>query len=322
MHLQRFTGVAMVCLLSITFLVVPVFAKDSEVQPELVARVGSIAITKQDLDRELQKLIPMNFSFHGGVKPETVERLRNEARQNLISRAYKVQYAINEEITVGAQKVETEWQNFYEKNEKRLTDASPADLSRLKAELYLNLLAEEAEKVAVDTFVKVDDAEVKDYYDENKHQFLRPQLYEASHILIKVDPASSKEERAQLKSRADTLYERAQSGEDFYNLAYYESDDRSKYVGGKLGSFHAGQTVAEFDQALKGMASGEISEPVKTMYGYHIIRLDSVEPKRQLSFDEAAVLIRANMEKKLRQEIYDEWMTSLQAKYPLEEMSD
>jgi parvulin-like peptidyl-prolyl isomerase len=123
----------------------------------------------------------------------------------------------------------------------------------VRAGLYRKLLAMRAEEIVVNDRVEFSDEEVSASYAKHGEMFFQPKTYTASHILVKVDPASNAEERQLIKSRAEDLRDRAKAGEDFYNLAYYESDDRSKYVGGSLGTFHAGQTVAEFDEAIKNM---------------------------------------------------------------------
>lgn len=310
-------------ILSLSFVLLcclPVLSAEQKQAPDdLIAKVGKIAITQQDLERELNRLIPMNASFHGGVKQETIDRLRAEARQNLIDRAYKVQYAIDEEIAVDQQSLDSQWQAYTQKNARALAAVPEEALAKMKADQYLTLLAEKAEQDAVEQKVVVSEEKVKSYYQENKERFLKPKSYTASHILVKVDPASAKEEKDQRKKRAEELFARAQSGEDFYNLAYYESDDRSKYVGGSLGTFHAGQTVSEFDAAIQKMQAGDIAGPIQTLYGYHIIKLDKVEEQRQLSFEEAAVGIRETMKKDLRDNLYNAWMETLKNKYPLEE---
>ena len=135
---------------------------------------------------------------------------------------------------------------------------------------------------------------------------------------MKVDPASNAEERKLLKSRAEDLLDRAKTGEDFYNLAYYESDDRSKYVGGSLGTFQGGQTVAEFDEAIKNMQPGEISDLVKTLYGFHIIKLDDTAEARQWTYEEAASQIRSQLEESKRKQLYEAWMSKLKEQYPVE----
>lgn len=308
-------GIRLNVLLWIFLLSVLVSVQPAQASNDVVAKVGKISITQYDLNRELNRLIPMNTSFHGGVKPETLEQMKQEALQNLIDRAYKVQYAIDEEIAVDQKKLESNWQTFKQKNAKALASAPEETLAKLRADQYLDLLAAKAEEEAVDNKINIDEEMVKKYYEENKDHFLKPKTFTASHIMVRVDPSSPKEEKDQKKQRADELYQRAISGENFYNLAYYESDDRTKYVGGSLGSFHAGQTVAEFDQAIQEMKAGDISEPIKTIYGYHIIRLDNVEDERQLSFDEAAVSIREKMRSDQREQLYSSWMENLKKKY-------
>jgi parvulin-like peptidyl-prolyl isomerase len=142
--------------------------------------------------------------------------------------------------------------------------------------------------------------------------------FKASHILIQVDPAASAEEIAKRKERADALLARAKAGEDFYNLAYYESDDRSRYVGGNLGYFHEGQTVAEFEDALKTLKSGEVSGLVRTRWGFHIIKLDERNEARQLEYREVREQILASLEKERHATLYREWMADLQKRYPVE----
>ena len=286
----------------------------AEVKPKAMVKIGNITITDQDVERELEKQLP-KASFHGTVKPERVEQLRGEARDALVERSYKVQYALDNEIALNAADFEKEWAEYQEK-QKNL-QAAPAQLkSQYRSDFYFDRLAKKAESVAVDQKVTVTDAEVKSYYEANKKNYLVQKLYKASHVFVKVMPEETAEEKQAKQARAEKLYERAKGGEDFYNLAYYESDDRSKYVGGSLGSFHAGQTVTEFDEALQKMKVGEISKPVRTMYGYHIIRLDEVTEPRQLSFEEAAAKIRANFTEERRKLLYDDWMKQLRQKYP------
>lgn len=257
----------------------------------------------------------MQVSFHGGVTQEKLDEIKDKALQVIVDRALKVQYAIDNEISVSPEIIDKKWSEFIDKNRNTLQGANPQVVSKYRADIYLTLLAEKAEVEAVDSGVKISEDDAREYYEANREKFLRPKLFTASHVFVKVDPASSEEEKSKLKTRADKLYDRAASGEDFYNLAYYESDDRSKYVGGKLGSFHAGQTVKEFDTALQKMEPGEIFGPVRTIYGYHIIKLDDVKPETQLSFEEGKESIISSLRSKQRKAIYDKWVGKLKALY-------
>ncbi|PLX88252.1 MAG: hypothetical protein C0614_02635 [Desulfuromonas sp.] len=297
---------------------VAISAEENGLSTQPVAKVGNIAISQVELEYKFQQAVPMVQSFHGGIGPERVAELRQEALDGLIERAYKVQYAIAEEVSVDGGAVEAEWQKLLEKNSNLSKFIGTPIGSKLRANLYFDLLSAEAEKNAVEDKITVSDEDVLKHYQQNKEKYFRPKLYTASHILIRVDPASNAEEREERKARADELMKRAQDEEDFYNLAYYESDDRSKYVGGSLGSFHAGQTVAEFDEAIQNMKAGEVAGPIRTMYGYHIIKLDKVDEARQLDFEEVSAAIRTALKKNEREELYEAWMAKLKEKYPVE----
>lgn len=293
-----------------------VMAGSLAAQEAAVTKVGNIVISEDEIQVELQKKLP-SVSFHGGIKPEKLEELRKAAREEVITRAYQTNYALANEIAVDGKQVEADWAAFTAKN-PGIVKATPAQVEQLKQIRYRELLAKQAVDKAVDSKVTVTDAEVKSYYEANKAQYYQGKLFKASHILVKVDPASNAEEKAARKEKAEKLMERAKAGEDFFNLAYYESDDRSKYVGGSLGSFHAGQTVPEFDAQIQKMKAGEVAGPVQTLYGYHIIKLDEVKEARQLPFEEAADMVRERLRKEKREKLYSEWMESLKKTYPLQ----
>jgi parvulin-like peptidyl-prolyl isomerase len=307
-----------VVLFFVMLVFAPVYSVAADPAITKVAQVGNVAITVLDVQREMQKLIPMQMSFHSGLKKERLQEIAEEALNTLIDRAYKVQYAISEEIAVDPQVLAEKWKAFKTTNVNGLAKLSAEQVEKLRADIYLQLLAEKSEDVAVKQRVAVTDEEVTAYYQKNKGNYVQPKLYKASQIFVKVDPSSREEEVEERRQRAAELLKRAKAGEDFYNLAYYESDDRSKYVGGSLGSFHAGQTVEEFDQAINVMKPGEISDLVRTMYGFHIIKLDEVTDERPLSFDEASALVRQTLERNQRDKIYEQWMDDNKAKFELQ----
>ena len=283
-----------------------------------VAKVGNMVISVLDVYIRAQEILPMQASYHGGATAEKVEEVKQGALEELIVRAYKVQYAINEEVSLDATTFESEWQKRLSRNKELANNPQADEYGKIKAYLYLDLLANKAEAVAVDEKIIVSEQEISDFYAKNKAMYLRPTLYTASHVFVRVDPASNVEEREEKRARAEDLYKRALAGEDFYNLAYYESDDRSKYVGGSLGSFHGGQTVPEFDAAIQSMKPGDIAAPVRTIYGFHVIKLDALDEERQLRFDEVSAKIRAKMERAEREQLYEQWLSKLKETYPLE----
>lgn len=289
-------------------------------ESKVVAQVGSVPITIFDLGREKQKLLPLNTNFHTGVPAEALERIKTEALTTMINQAYKVNYALDKKVTIDKKIVDERVENLKKKfkSEKEFKNAlGDESLKDFRTAIERTLLAEKAEELAVQKNINVTEADIKNYYETNKHSYKRPKQYKASHILVKVNPSSNSEERATLEKKAKELAKKAKNGEDFYNLAYYNSDERSKYVGGDLGYFHEGQTLPEFEEAVKKLKVGETSEPVKSMYGWHIIKLVELNEAKQLDFDETKVKIREQLEKAAKDELYNNWMAELKAKYPV-----
>jgi len=290
----------------------------------ILAEVGGVPITAQELRREQQRLIPMQVAFHVGVSQEKLAQIEKDAFEKLIEQAFKVRYALDEELRVDGTVVEEKFNQLrarFKTQKELLAALGEEGADGYKASLYRQLLAAEAEKVAVDQRVAVSDGQVRAYYDERRATYKRPRQFKASQILVKVDPASNKEEREALLAKAQGLLAQARAGEDFYNLAYYNSDDRSKYVGGDLGYFHEGQTVKEFEDALKQLKPGEISDPIRTMYGYHIVKLFENNDPRQLEFDEVRDKIRKTLESDAREALYGEWMAALRERYPVKKLT-
>lgn len=316
MAFERFLRVILVAVVLV--------AGTAEAGNSLVATVGGIPITKYELQRKLETVLPLQGSFHGGVSQERIVQIREESLEELIEQAYKVRYALSEEISVSNASVDeviAPIRAQYESSASFEKAAGEEGINAFRASIYRQLLAQKAEEVAVDSKIQVTDEQVRKYYDDNKMSYMRPKQFKASHILIKVDPASNNEEREELKKRAEGLLERAKAEEDFYNLAYFNSDDRSKYVGGDLGYFHEGQTVKEFEDAMLQMKVGEVSDLVKTRWGYHIIKLVEVNEPRLLAFEEVGSKIRQSLEKQERDSIYADWMSGLKEQYKIERIA-
>ena len=147
----------------------------------------------------------------------------------------------------------------------------------------------------LESAVKVDDAQLKAFYDEQKaktpERFIQPEQRRVRHILLQVtDP---KDDAATL-AKAEALTKRAQGGEDFAKLAKENSQDTgSAPQGGDLGFNERKAWVAPFADAAFSMKEGEIRGPVKTQFGYHILKLDAIQPVKEKSFEEAKTELTA-----------------------------
>ena len=131
----------------------------------------------------------------------------------------------------------------------------------------------DVEKVRQTTTVP--EAEIEAFYKQNISQYSTPEQVSASHILFKIE---GKDEAAVRKTAEDVL-KRAKSGEDFAALAkQYSEDESNNMKGGDLSTFGRGAMVPEFEQAAFAMKPGEISDLVKTAFGFHIIKVTASQP--------------------------------------------
>jgi peptidyl-prolyl cis-trans isomerase D len=146
-------------------------------------------------------------------------------------------------------------------------------------------------KMIEDT-IEIYEEDIKDYYDTNQAKFFIKKQYKASHILIKSDDPLpfgeelSSEEKEKLlnkadektKIKADEILKQIKEGADFGEMAKkHSTDTASGKNGGSLGQFSRGLMIPEFEAALDKLKPGELGGPVKTMFGFHIIRLDEVK---------------------------------------------
>ncbi len=146
--------------------------------------------------------------------------------------------------------------------------------------------------------VTIADEEIKYYYDENQEEFKTPKTVEARHILIKADKDADSETVEKTRKKAFDIMMMAKGGKDFAELAKQYSEGPSRDRGGHLGAFRKEAMVKPFADKAFSMKAGEISEPVRTRFGWHIIKVEKVNEATTLSFDEA--------EKKIQKKLADE----------------
>ena len=131
------------------------------------------------------------------------------------------------------------------------------------------------------------EAEIKDYYEANPAEFKTPKMVEASHILIKAAADADAETVETARQKSLDILKKAQAGEDFAELAKTYSEGPSGAEGGLLGAFKKEDMVKPFADKAFTMQAGEISEPVRTQFGWHIIKVGKINPVSQLTYPQA-----------------------------------
>jgi peptidyl-prolyl cis-trans isomerase D len=146
--------------------------------------------------------------------------------------------------------------------------------------------------------VNVSQEEVNQYFDLNKEQYGSPKKVRARHILFKVDPGATQEQMDAVRNKALKVLAEARAGADFAKLAEKYSDDPgTKDKGGELGFFTRDRMVKPFSDAAFAMKPGEISEPVKTRFGWHLIKVEEVQEAKEPTLAAVQEQIRTKLVK-------------------------
>ncbi|PWM64552.1 MAG: hypothetical protein DBX61_11505 [Clostridiales bacterium] len=155
----------------------------------------------------------------------------------------------------------------------------------------------------------VTDEEAKQYYEENKEKFVSEDTVNASHILVDT------------KEKAQEILEQINSGNiSFEDAARKYSSCPSAENAGGLGEFSRGQMVPEFDNAVFAMNEGEISGPVQTQFGFHLIKLNSKNSAKAIDFNDIKEQVKDILLKEKQQKAYQSKINQLKFLYPVDKM--
>lgn len=176
-------------------------------------------------------------------------------------------------------------------------------------ELKKRIMVEAYLKKKVDALANISDDEMKKFYEQNRAKFKTADQVKASHILVK----SEKE--------ATDLLAKVKAGDNFEELAKKHSTDGAATKGGDLGWFSKGSMIPEFEKVVFGMKENQISDIVKTKFGYHIIKLTGKRPAGERTFDEVKEQIKTSMLPAKQQEAFTKLKDDLKksGKYSIKE---
>jgi len=128
--------------------------------------------------------------------------------------------------------------------------------------------------------VAVTPLQVEDYYESHQKEFRIPETVQVRHILLRVPEGADAKKEEEVRAKARMVGEQLTKGADFAALARKYSEDPSSSRGGDLGKLRRGESVPEFEKAAFSLKPGQISEPVRTQFGFHVIQVLSREPEK------------------------------------------
>lgn len=151
------------------------------------------------------------------------------------------------------------------------------------------------------------ETDLQRFYEENEARLTLPERVRVRHILLTWKPMGTQDDRAAIRKQMEPILERARDGEDFAALATEFTDDyATKSTGGDTGLFPRGTMVPAFEEVAFALEPGEISDPVETVFGIHILRLEERSESRLLPLDEIREQLREHVsEEKMAAAVQD-----------------
>jgi parvulin-like peptidyl-prolyl isomerase len=157
--------------------------------------------------------------------------------------------------------------------------------------------------------VSVTPEEVQRYYEAHLSEYSTPEKLQVAHIVFRLDEGASGDQVAAVTAKAEEVHQRIKKGADFAEMAKQYSEDPSKDSGGDLGWFKQGEMLESFEKAAMRLKVGEVSEPVRTKAGLHIIKLEGREGAAHQKLDELGDQIKQQLYNAALEERFQKWLT-------------
>jgi parvulin-like peptidyl-prolyl isomerase len=267
--LGRVTGV--VALLAAT-------AANAQIVP--AARVNGAPISMDRLDRQYEELLrERRIHLARMNNPAQAKSIKREALEQLIRVELLYQEGVSAGIVVDDAEVERALASYRAgfrnaDTYRRRLELLGFDEATWRVQVRKTLVGDRYAERVVTREVEVSDQDLEDFYRINSRLFKRDEQLRARHILVAVAPDASAQARDQARRKIDDLAARARAGESFDALARQNSDDPTRQWGGELDPFGRGAMPKAFEDAAFALRPGELSAPVETPQGWHLILLD------------------------------------------------
>jgi parvulin-like peptidyl-prolyl isomerase len=285
--------------------------------PYAVARVNGVPVMSDRVDAAVNTLIPLEL-FHRSVDPDKMAELRARALKDLVDQELEFQRGVRLGVRVASSEVDAAMARARKRFtspaafEERLK-ATGGSVAELRREIERSITVQKTFDRAVTATCQVGIDEARRFFAANQDRFVMPEQLHVYAITVGVDPSANSEAWASARTRAEGVRRQIQDGASFEEMARTYSTDASKTVGGDMGFVHRGTLADEFEQALRAVAVGRVSDVVKTLYGYHLVRVVEVRPPQQKTFADVGTEIRKDLTAKRCAEAKDAWIARLRA---------
>lgn len=294
-----------------------------------VAKVNSTSITSGDVN-QLILTDPQFYRVYQQSQgnPAQFQHIRSIILDALIDRALLLEIAeksavANEKQVLSDRVAEIEKRNGGAEKLKKAIQDRGANYDVFKTNLRDDILIAEFIRADWGKEVSVSDADARKAFDENSAKFDTPSQVRARHILISVDKSATQAEQDAAEKQIKELFASARKAPDsFADLAKQHSKCPSAAAGGDLGFFSAKQMVPEFSKVAFALKPGEIGGPVRTQFGWHIIKAEEVKPGTKADFNAVREQIVHDLKAERLTKLAEQKMAKLRAAAKIEKSAE
>ena len=321
----------MIRRLAVGLLLLPlllVLGCQSELPEGAIAQVGTALVSQSQFDDLKAAYEAAGRAPDESKQPEEYRKFEQALAEYLVILEVLRQEAATFKVSVTDRDVEDELAKIramFQGDQLRFEDALESQdltLDRLTRSIRETLWLDRM-RAAVTEEVTVTEQEVQAYYDAHKSEYIEQEARAVRHILISpfktlaggaVSSTASEGEWQAAKSEAEKVRTDIQNGADFITqVEKYSDDTATNESGGRLGEIIRGQMVPALEEAVFSLRKGDLSEPVRTQFGYHIIHVTDITPERQIAYDQVKEGIRTTLLNQKQTETWERWLAQKQA---------
>lgn len=276
------------------------------VLPDSVATVEGVEIKKEELEKAFASALAGQ-----GIPPDAVPAAQKEQAYKMVLDELIVDKLVTKraaDITVSDADVNTTFdklkKNFGSDEEMKAQLAQTGQTEeKIRADIRTSLREQKWLETQVKDSAAVTDKDADEFYQKNPDKFQKPEQVRASHILVKVKPDATPAEVTEKQKQAEAIAKRVKGGEDFAKVASELSEDPSaKQNAGDLSFFSKEQMVPEFSEAAFALKKDTISEPVRSEFGYHIIKVTDRKAGEKMTLEQVKPQLLAFLQRQKKEQ--------------------
>ncbi|MBU2550032.1 MAG: peptidylprolyl isomerase [Proteobacteria bacterium] len=281
-----------------------------------IASVNGVIITKSSLETEVAAVVKQAAARGQKLEEPQLAEIKKQMVDNMIDREVLYQAGEKKGLKASPEDVDKRYQAFRggfptpEAFNEKLKEMK-LDEAGLKEQIRRMLVTNELIQKELSDKITIPENEIKGFYQSHPEYFKQPESAHISDILIRLDPKAAKAQEDEARKKVEDLAKQLKAGANFGELAQKNSEVPGQDGKGDLGYIRKGQIGPPFDEVVFALKPGEVSAPIKTSHGYHLVYLHDKKPESTIPFEDVKDRINQFMKNQQLKEAIGQYLAEL-----------